>query len=112
MIVGLWANVTKNPRYKQVDFMQGTLSMTLPKDITMANSAIRVLFNQQSLCLSHPRFDQTESGYVKVGGHIQIDLLDLPEPGRLAKGWRMRTSEWNLFYGDLYIILFLYTHSA
>ena len=96
LTISLWANVSKNPRFKQVTFPIEGLALTLPKDVTMANAALRILINKNARCLSHPKFYQSKSGVSVLGGVVTIELLDLPEPGRTSRGWKIRTR--NPFY--------------
>ncbi|KAJ3188063.1 hypothetical protein HK101_009233 [Irineochytrium annulatum] len=89
---GVWGNLTKNPRHKNIDFSNVNLSMTLPKPIALANVAVRMLY-QTGLSASAPYILQEGSKNLSiVGGVLSFDLFEMPEPPKTFDKWIIRQS--------------------
>jgi cancer susceptibility candidate protein 1 len=82
---GLWVNLARNPRVKQVDFAELGLTCQVTKSLAIANIAIRLM---------HVRFDwRTEGGdskHVPLGGVFSYELLALPPAPKRVKQWTLR----------------------
>ncbi|KAI8812586.1 hypothetical protein BJ742DRAFT_792944 [Cladochytrium replicatum] len=87
---GIWANLTRNPRFKMIEFNEINISASLPKPLVLANAAIRVLF-QTSPTAAFPFEAQSEGIHLSVvGGVMHLDLLELPELPKQLDSWTIR----------------------
>ncbi|KAJ3255482.1 Protein casc1 [Chytriomyces hyalinus] len=78
-ICGLWGNLTRNPRHKTIEYANIKLSMSLPKPISLANVAIRMLY-ESGFTASAPFFFQDSEQHMSViGGVLFLDLFEMPE---------------------------------
>ncbi|KAI8907378.1 hypothetical protein EDD86DRAFT_248231 [Gorgonomyces haynaldii] len=68
--VGLWGNLTKNPRHKLIEFEQLRIAFTLPKPLALGSTAIRVIYNTNPNCVSSPSGDikPIQYPFAKQGG--------------------------------------------
>lgn len=72
---GLWVNLAKNPRIKEIDF--ASLNIGIPKGVAMASLAIRVLFTPFA-----SEFDR----YALLSPVMAVEFFQLPPPPkRVAK---------------------------
>ncbi|KAI9190053.1 Protein casc1 [Blastocladiella emersonii ATCC 22665] len=92
----LWANYTKNPRHKAFDVAD--MHVTLPKSLTLANVAIRVIHDRSDSTLmdlslqqnTTSRDDRLVSRHIILDGVIFFSLLELPELPKTADFWTIR----------------------
>lgn len=82
---GLWVNLARNPRVKQIDFENLHFSCEITKSLAIANIAIR---------LTHTTYDSRTEGannkHVPLGGIFSYDLLALPAAPKRVKAWTLR----------------------
>jgi cancer susceptibility candidate protein 1 len=82
----LWLNHVKNPRFKLVDVPELRVSVELPKPLTLATVAVRVI---------HRAYDTLSPGcnneLTSVGGVCTVDLLTLPPLPKVVQGTTLRT---------------------
>ncbi|KAI9209837.1 uncharacterized protein BJ171DRAFT_485169, partial [Polychytrium aggregatum] len=92
--------MTKNPRFKSVEFRDKSLSSTLPKPLALANVAIRMLLEQSTTCAS-PYETQSEKQQLSVvGGVLYFDLAEMPDSAKSLGSWCIRpilSSEGSLY---------------
>ena len=81
----LWINTSKNPRLKAVELPQLSMTVEIPKQIALANIAMRVQLRVQD-----EYFERCSCEYMAVGGVLYVDLLALPPPAKKVKGWTLR----------------------
>ncbi|KIY95176.1 flagellar associated protein, partial [Monoraphidium neglectum] len=82
---GLWVNTARNPRLRVVEWPGLGVAIEVPKQIALANVALRVLrlpFDD--------RRGRCSRGLAAVGGVLRAELLALPPPARRAGGWVVR----------------------
>lgn len=89
--IGIWGNLTKNPRYKVIEFPEINMSCSLPKPLALSNVAIRMLYSSGPNC-NIPYEHQTGQKMAIVGGVLDFDLIDLPELPKIVEPWIIRTS--------------------
>lgn len=89
-VLGLWGNLTKNPRHKSIEYSNIPILMSLPKPISLSNVAIRMLY-MSSLTAGAP-FSVQEKGTPMsvVGGVLYLDLFEMPEPPKILDTWTIR----------------------
>ncbi|ORZ39514.1 hypothetical protein BCR44DRAFT_1426691 [Catenaria anguillulae PL171] len=88
----LWANFTKNPRHKAFDVLD-SIHVTLPKALTLANVAIRVIHDRsmsrlRDLSLQHE--SSSAKRHIVLDGVLSFSLLELPELPKTADFWTVR----------------------
>ncbi|KAI8618920.1 hypothetical protein BC830DRAFT_1106657 [Chytriomyces sp. MP71] len=89
-ICGLWGNLTRNPRHKIIEYGDIKLSMTLPKPISLANVAIRMLY-ESGFTVSAPYFFQDSEQHMSViGGVLFLDLFEMPEAPKIMSHMAIR----------------------
>ena len=89
--VGIWGNLTRNPRHKLIEFNDLNMSFTLPKPLSLSAVAIRMSFNASPNC--GVAFENQASGprMAYVGGILYFDLMELPDLPKQVDEWTMRT---------------------
>jgi len=94
--IGIWGNLTKNPRYKSIDITDSNISMTIPKALSLANVGVRIyLDNSESSSIDYVFHGEGDQMSV-VGGVLHLHLLDLPEIGKTVEKWTIRPSNSSL----------------
>ncbi|KAI9342888.1 hypothetical protein BDR26DRAFT_1006555 [Obelidium mucronatum] len=89
-IYGVWGNLTRNPRHKTIEYSNIKLAMTLPKPISLASVAIRMLY-QSGFTAAAPFFYQdTDQHMSVVGGVLFLDLFEMPEAPRVVSSFAIR----------------------
>ncbi|KAJ3275655.1 Protein casc1 [Terramyces sp. JEL0728] len=88
--IGIWANLTRNPRHKFIDFPEITMSFSLPKPLALDNVGIRMLFKSGDG--SAASYESTNGGpsVAIIGGALLFDLVELPEAARKIDSWTIR----------------------
>jgi len=92
---GLWVNLAKNPRIKQLDFADLAISTELPKSLALASVAIRVIHYQADRLTpartsTEPLLFGAEAPLMTLGGVLSVELLGLPPSTKQVKGWTLR----------------------
>jgi len=82
---GLWVNLAKNPRIKAIDYAELSVSVELPKALSLASIAVRVMQYANDMVTG-----TASTGWMTLGGVIELELLTLPPPSKKIKGWTMR----------------------
>ncbi|KAJ1568700.1 hypothetical protein HK405_014908, partial [Cladochytrium tenue] len=82
---GLVQTVHKNVEYPNVPF-----TISLPKSISLASVAIRMLFVYGPTCAEPFAIQQAGPSMSVVGGVLYLDLYEMPEPPRMAGSWTIR----------------------
>lgn len=93
--LGLWGNVTKNPRFKIIDFPDIKVSASLPKPLALSNVAVRMLINSNngiSTIYEEPHLD-SKLHMSPVGGVLLLDLVELPDLPKAIDSWTIRQSK-------------------
>ncbi|KAJ2995479.1 hypothetical protein HDV02_000764 [Globomyces sp. JEL0801] len=86
---GLWANLTRNPRHKQVEFLDTNMMCSLAKPLALDNVGIRMLYYYDTNC-GIPYESQIGPHYSFIGGILHFDLMELPEQAKRVETWVMR----------------------
>ncbi|KND04959.1 uncharacterized protein SPPG_00646 [Spizellomyces punctatus DAOM BR117] len=87
---GVWGNLTKNPRYKTIEFAERKLTTSLPKPLVLSNVAIRMLL-ESSFSAPVPYEKQNGSRNLSVIGPVLLfDLLEMPDPAKTVDTWTIR----------------------
>lgn len=84
----LWVNYTKNPRYKTFEFNE--INVALTKQITLSNSAIRVIADSTELTLRSFLLKQSKDRNVVLGCVLFFGIYDVPEPPKSIDFWTVR----------------------
>eukprot|EP01119_Soliformovum_irregulare_P025939 TRINITY_DN9739_c0_g1_i1.p1 TRINITY_DN9739_c0_g1~~TRINITY_DN9739_c0_g1_i1.p1 ORF type:complete len:675 (+),score=210.53 TRINITY_DN9739_c0_g1_i1:293-2317(+) len=84
--LGLWINISKNPRIKRLDFLGIGLTCEIPKSLALTSVAIRLMH----VTNFDPKEYLGDHSLVPVGGILMVDLLALPPPPKKVKGWTLR----------------------
>ncbi|TPX30312.1 hypothetical protein SmJEL517_g06103 [Synchytrium microbalum] len=85
----LWANLTKNPRHKTIDFVEQGIHISLPKALVLAGVGMRLLYETGSTAAC--RFKDTVRTHLTViGGVLHMDLVELPEWPTKSERWTLR----------------------
>ncbi|KAG2448008.1 hypothetical protein HYH02_007036 [Chlamydomonas schloesseri] len=85
---GVWVNTAKNPRLKAVEMPQLGVSLEIPKQIALANVALRV--QQRSGPGVDEFFSRCANAWMAVGGLLTVDLLAMPPGAKKVRGWTLR----------------------
>ncbi|KAI9222217.1 hypothetical protein BC828DRAFT_37404 [Blastocladiella britannica] len=94
----VWGNYTRNPRHKTFD-ISGGLHVTLPKSLTLANVAIRVIHDRSfasltDFALQHAAGTRTPATqhqrHTVLDGVLHFSLLELPELPKTVDFWTIR----------------------
>ncbi|KAG2486777.1 hypothetical protein HYH03_014576 [Edaphochlamys debaryana] len=85
---GVWVNTAKNPRLKVVEMPQLGVTLDIPKQIALANVALRV--QHRSGPGSDETFTRCANHWMAVGGVLSVDLLALPPGAKKVRGWTLR----------------------
>ncbi|GLC60963.1 hypothetical protein PLESTB_001700500 [Pleodorina starrii] len=85
---GIWVNTAKNPRLKVVEMPQLGVTLDIPKQIALANVALRV--QHRSGPSSDEFFGRAGNHWMAVGGVLVVDLLALPPGAKKVRGWTLR----------------------
>lgn len=81
MIFGMWVNLSKNPRIKEIEFPG--LTIEIPKAVAMTSLAIRMLMNPEK------KFNEE---YLFLFKQILCDFLQLPTPPKKIGTMTLRQS--------------------
>ncbi|KAJ3207307.1 Protein casc1 [Entophlyctis luteolus] len=84
-IFGVWGNLTKNPRHKTIEYPNIKICMTLPKPISLANVAIRMLYSSGETASAPYRYQNTDEHMSVVGGILFLDLFEMPEAPKVLR---------------------------
>ena len=88
---GLWVNLAKNPRFKLIDYAELNVSTELPKALALASVAVRVVNYATDFTSPYASEEAcARNEWMTLGGVLDIDLLNLPQPPKKVKGWTMR----------------------
>uniref|UniRef100_A0A061S3N2 Cancer susceptibility candidate protein 1 n=1 Tax=Tetraselmis sp. GSL018 TaxID=582737 RepID=A0A061S3N2_9CHLO len=82
---GLWINTSKNPRLKVADMSDLGILLEMPKTITLQSVALRIQRRPYD-----DLFAECTNEFAAVGGLLVVDLLALPPPCKVVKGWILR----------------------
>nr|ACN22074.1 inner dynein arm I1 intermediate chain IC97 [Chlamydomonas reinhardtii]ACN22075.1 inner dynein arm I1 intermediate chain IC97 [Chlamydomonas reinhardtii] len=85
---GVWVNTAKNPRLKAVEMPQLGVTLEIPKQIALANIALRV--QQRSGPGVDEYFSRCANAWMAVGGLLAVDLLAMPPGAKKVRGWTLR----------------------
>ncbi|KAJ3024760.1 UNVERIFIED_CONTAM: Protein casc1 [Siphonaria sp. JEL0065] len=89
-IFGIWGNLTRNPRHKTIEYSNIKLAMTLPKPISLASVAIRMLY-ESGFTASAPFFYQDTDQHMSViGGVLFLDIFEMPEAPKVMSSMAIR----------------------
>ena len=100
-VLGIWGNLTKNPRYdqknsifryKSIDIIESHISMSIPKPLSLANVAVRIWLENGSAAATRYEAQDTERHMSVVGGVLYLDLVELPEMAKNVDKWVIRPS--------------------
>jgi len=86
---GLWGNITKNPRYKTLEFNNKRQCITIPKPIIMESIAIRIMYREELPEIQLYKSSSKEQLSI-VGGILFLDLLELPEQKIESNQWMLQ----------------------
>ncbi|KAJ3366849.1 Protein casc1 [Kappamyces sp. JEL0680] len=87
---GLWANLTKNPRHKVIEFPNGNLSCTVPKPLALENVGIRMIYANDANCGASFEVQEGSERMSHIGGILHLDLMMLPDPPKKIDSWTIR----------------------
>ena len=88
---GLWGNLTKNPRCKDVEFAQVNMSFTIPNQLSLAHVSVRMLnVTDQNISVLYQPVNEIPHQAI-VGGVLYFNLLDLPDLPKNIGEWTIRT---------------------
>ena len=88
---GLWVNLAKNPRVKQIDFAELSVSTELPKSLALASVAIRAMhYEADRMTPTGPAEGFGGARQMTLGGVLHLELLGLPPSTKKVKGWTLR----------------------
>ncbi|KXZ46913.1 hypothetical protein GPECTOR_39g407 [Gonium pectorale] len=85
---GIWVNTAKNPRLKVVEMPSLGVVLDIPKQIALANVALRVQHRWGPG--SDEFFGRCGNQWMAVGGVLVVDLLALPPSAKKVRGWTLR----------------------
>ena len=88
--LGIWGNLTKNPRYKSIDITDAHISLSIPKPLSLANVAVRVMFEHGCDALTQFEIQETDCHMSVVGGVLFLDLVELPDLAKVVDKWTIR----------------------
>jgi hypothetical protein len=86
---GLWGNITKNPRYKTLEFNDKRQCITIPKPIIMESIAIRIIYREELPEIQLYK-SETKDQLSVIGGILFLDLLELPEQKIESNQWMLQ----------------------
>ncbi|KAJ3086489.1 Protein casc1 [Quaeritorhiza haematococci] len=91
-LFGLWGNLTRNPRFKMIEFNEIEMSASLPKPLALSNVAIRMLYETSpTVSMLFPSEQNTKKLHMSiVGGVLFCDLVELPEVPKTVDAWTIR----------------------
>jgi hypothetical protein len=89
-VLGIWGNLTKNPRYKSIELTDAHISVSIPKPFSLANVAVRILLDNSANAASLFEEQDTEQIMSVVGGVLHLNLLELPELAKNVEKWVIR----------------------
>lgn len=84
----VWVNTSKNPRLKQVEMPQVGAVVEIPKQIALANIALRLQHRLGGACDEF--FVRATNEWMAVGGVVLPDLLALPPAAKKVRTWTLR----------------------
>lgn len=89
--LGIWANLTKNPRHKVVEFPNCAMACTVAKPLGLDNVGMRMIYCRDP-AIGAPFEAQEGSGdrMSHVGGILFFDLMQLPDPPKKIEKWIIR----------------------
>lgn len=90
----LWGNITKNPRFKVIEFEKERMSASLPKALALSNVAIRMIYESNAkfaTLYEEPHF-RSRVHMRAIGGVLFLDLVELPEMPKSIENWTIRPS--------------------
>ena len=90
VVFALWGNLTKNPRFKLVEFSDLAISATLPKPILLSPLAVRFLYMTGPTSVAAFRNKKERKPLAPVGGIMFLDLMEMPDLAHNVNGWMMR----------------------
>lgn len=76
---GIWANLSKNPRNKEIEF--GDVRIEIPKAVAMASIAIR---------MTREYVETTDDQYLFIGKSMNVEFFQLPTPPKKLTGMTIR----------------------
>ena len=78
--------------------MDGVVSMSIPKPLSLANVGVRILLENGSEASAEFEEQETERHMSVVGGVLYLDLVELPELAKTVDKWTIRPSEIVYFF--------------
>ncbi|KAJ3314544.1 Protein casc1 [Boothiomyces sp. JEL0838] len=94
--LGIWANLTRNPRHKFIDFTDISMSFSLPKPLALDNVGIRMLLKSGEGAFANYEVTNGGSLVSPIGGVLLFDLVELPEAARKIDSWILRPGKYDL----------------
>jgi hypothetical protein len=73
--------------------MDGVVSMSIPKPLSLANVGVRILLETGPEASAEFEDQETERHMSVVGGVLYLDLVELPELAKAVDKWTIRPSE-------------------
>jgi cancer susceptibility candidate protein 1 len=83
---GIWVNLARHPRTKEVDFEGIGLRVEIPRALALSNIAIRAL----KFAYDDINDEIARSNYLTLGGPLTLELLNLPPAPKVVTQWTMR----------------------
>ncbi|RKP17987.1 hypothetical protein ROZALSC1DRAFT_30264 [Rozella allomycis CSF55] len=90
---GLWANYTKNPRFKNFTLFDGRLTFDMPKPVALSSTAMICRLDENITAVDYFEHDDrvVDGNKTIVGGVLYLDLFEMPDQPRNGNGWTIRT---------------------
>jgi cancer susceptibility candidate protein 1 len=85
---GMWVNLARQPRTKEIDFpgITQAVKLEIPRQLALANIAVRVMhFNYDERAEASAAAD-----FLALGGPFSIELLALPPAPKAVRQWTLR----------------------
>ncbi len=88
--LGLWGNMSRNPRHKSVDFAKSNISVSIPKIVALSLLALSVQYESSLVVLERFRDQVTEEEMTVTGGVLSLNLFPLPALPKKFDAWTLR----------------------
>ncbi|KAJ3224433.1 Protein casc1 [Clydaea vesicula] len=90
--VGIWGNVTKNPRFKVIEFTDQNMSASLPKPLALSSVGIRMLYQLDSTVntIYQENLIEGKLHMSPVCGILLLDIVEFPELPKIVDNWNIR----------------------
>jgi hypothetical protein len=87
---GLWANMTRNPRHKLIEFSECMMGCSVPKPLALDHVGIMMLYNSGPNSAMPFEAQRGDTQYAVIGGVLRLDLVELPDPPKRVDPWTIR----------------------